>query len=69
MDLSMQIRIKFSENEGDQRALVQSGGIIVFPNNKPPMFKFDNEEQRVRYEQFRKMYRNEKVTPVAPEIT
>lgn len=69
MNLSMQIRIKFSENEEDQRALSQSGGTIVFPRNKPPMFGFDNEQQRIRYEQFRKMYRNEKVTTVAPEIT
>ncbi|OAB33234.1 hypothetical protein [Paenibacillus macquariensis] len=67
--MRMAIRINFSENHEDQRALSQAGGRIVFPHNKPPMFGFDNEEQRIRYEQFRKMYKNEKVTTAATEIT
>ncbi|MBP1999723.1 hypothetical protein J2Z69_000742 [Paenibacillus shirakamiensis] len=57
------VRIKFSEDYGDQRALAAVGGEITFPKGKPPQFSFSSQ---VQYHQYLKL-RKEKTPTVAPE--
>lgn len=64
--MRLSVRIKFSEDLIDQQCLSAAGGRIDLPIGKPPMFVFESEMQRFRYEELRKE-RKEKAT--APTVT
>lgn len=61
--MRMPVRIKFSEDLNDQRALIAAGGEIVFPKGKPPQFGFESQIQHHEYLRLRRV----KTPTVAPE--